>query len=440
MKKLLTLSVFHLLISFIAFTVFTPSTYSADDEPTKYVIIITGTELLSGLYADSHTQFITRTLNPLGCQCVASMFVGDQRKDLRDALEYASQHAELILVTGGLGPTEDDITREVLSDYTGVELKQSDQLIDYLQDRYQQQQLQTNRRRLTLTPISGTYMPNPNGTAAGLIFEASDHVIAAMPGPPRELRPMVQNYLLPYLDSRFGIKIIGASITMRFVGIGESSIDRIMDEHIQFPDNIIISSLFEYGRVDLTFGLPDNTEKDRQQLQQLEKQLLQHIGEYMYTDEGLTLEQVVLNQLEKHNATLVTVEVGSGGALAASFIFSANPNGVYQGSTIAPSNKALLDKLSISNKVPQNSDEKDWARIVLQQIVQNQPNRWGVVVSEKFKVDDDQYVWLGFGSESAGFEIQQIRLRGSGDSMRDRLVTSILDQLRRKLTTLNSSH
>ncbi len=410
------------------------------NNPTQYVIIITGTELLNGLYADSHTQFLTRTLNPLGCQCVASMFVGDQPKDLRDALEYASQHAELIIVTGGLGPTEDDITREVLSDYTGVKLNQKQELVEYLQKRFHQNQLQTNRKRLTLTPATGTYMPNPNGTAAGLIFEASDHVIVAMPGPPRELRPMVQNHLLPYLESKFGIKTIGASITMRFVGIGESSIDRIMDEHLTFPDDIIISSLFEYGRVDLTFGVPGNSDQDRKKLKQLEKDLLKHIGEYMYTDEGLTLEQVVLNELQKRQATLSTAEVGSGGALAASFIFSANPNGVFQGSTIAPSNNALLEKLSIINESSENLNGDEWAKRIVQKITSGNPYHWGVVVSEKFEEQDTHYVWLGFGSDQVGYEAQKISLRGSGESMRDRLVTSILDRLRRKLTIQDPSH
>jgi len=242
---------------------------SPEDNPTRYAIIITGTELLKGLYADGHTLFLTRMLNPLGCQCVSSMSIGDTRQDLLDALEYAAQHAELVLVTGGLGPTDDDITRDVLSEYTGIPLKETPELVEYLKRRFHRDTLKRNMRHLTLTPQSGIYMPNPNGTAAGLIFESSPTVIAAMPGPPSELQPMVQNHLLPYLEKRFGIHRIGASVTMRFVGIGESSIDQVMEDHITLPENLILSSLFEQGRVDLTLGLPGDSDEDRAILEQI---------------------------------------------------------------------------------------------------------------------------------------------------------------------------
>ncbi|HUV14424.1 MAG TPA: competence/damage-inducible protein A, partial [Acidobacteriota bacterium] len=210
---------------------------SQDGGTTDFVLIITGGELLRGLYTDSHTQFITRALVPLGCRCVASLCVGDKSQDLKDALVYAKQHAPLIIVTGGLGPTDDDITRDVVAELTGIRLKEHPEALADLEKRFagSGRELRENLRRQALTPVKGTYLPNPSGTAVGLVFDNDKRVIVALPGPPRELRPMLSNELIPYLSKRFGIRSIGSSLQMRFVGIGESSIDQAIQDHLPLP-------------------------------------------------------------------------------------------------------------------------------------------------------------------------------------------------------------
>ena len=112
-------------------------------------------------------------------------------------------------------------------------------------------------------PVQGTYLKNANGTAVGLVFETPDRVIVALPGPPRELQPMVRDELVPYLSRRFGTRPPGASLTLRFVGLGQSQIDQTLKDHVPLPADITTSSQFEGGRVDFTFSLPGDTPEDR---------------------------------------------------------------------------------------------------------------------------------------------------------------------------------
>ncbi len=149
------------------------------------MIIVTGGELLAGAYQDGHTYFLTRTLRPLGLSCVGSMCVDDNQADLTAALRFATSKAALLIVTGGLGPTANDITREVLSDFTGIPIKEHAQVLQELARRFgvSSAELRANLRRQTQVPTRGTYFKNPNGTAVGLVFETDSTVIIALPGP-----------------------------------------------------------------------------------------------------------------------------------------------------------------------------------------------------------------------------------------------------------------
>ena len=410
---------------------------SVPDDPTDYMIVVTGGELLRGVYADGHTLFLTRTLNPLGCRCVGSMSVGDSPEDLRAALEFAEQHAKLIIITGGLGPTDDDVTRKTLSKFTGVPLHMHPDAIKDLERRFGRplDKIRENLQRQTLTPETGTYFNNPNGTAVGLLFDNGERVIAALPGPPGELQTMVTGELIPYLAKRFGIHSIGASLTMRFVNIGESNIDQTIHSKMQLPDDLIISSLFVQGRVDLTFAFPGSTPDDVARLKALESELLGHIREYFYADDGSTLEERVIQLLAERKATLVTAEVGSGGAIAASLHNAEGASSLYTGGCAAPTHRVLLEMLNGSaplTYLPESSEKS--IRTIAEQASKKSKNAWAIAISEIEIADDrSRHVWAAFGSKQSGFEVKRIRLRGNGRSAQDRLVTTVLDQVRRKL-------
>ncbi len=425
-----------LLVNVTPMTADQVNTNSLTDEPIDYALIVTGGELLRGVYADGHTHFITRTLEPLGCRCVASMCIGDTRKDLLDALRFADDHADLIIVTGGLGPTKDDVTREVLSEYTGIPIKEHPEVVEKIRKRFAGREIKENLLRQTRTPVKGDYFLNPNGTAVGLVFDDKKQVVVALPGPPSELQPMVKDELIPFLSERFGIHSIGCSLTMRFVGIGESSIDQVMRDHMTLPKDLMISSLFEQGRVDLTFSLPGDTDEDKKRLKALEADLLKHIKEYMYSDTGKTLEEHIIDLLGEGGHSLVTSEVGSGGAIAASLNHAEGASNHFKGGYIAPSNQIMMAMLDIpAQQDGQNTRSPETTALLHAERASKQSDsEWAIAVSEIItEGNQSPHVWVAVGSHNTGFKAKRINLRGRGESAQKRLVTNALDFFRRSL-------
>jgi nicotinamide-nucleotide amidase len=326
-----------------------PAVPGGETNQLDYMLVVTGEELLRGVYPDAHACFITRTLVPLGCHCAGILTVDDRAGDINEALRFATNKARLVIVTGGLGPTMNDVTRTALAEFTGAKLHEHPEALAEMERRFKEprDQLRPNLRRQTLVPAQGTYLKNPNGTAVGLVFESGHSVIVALPGPPRELQPMVTNELIPYLRRKFGVRTVGSSLTLRFVGIGQSAIDQALRDKVGIPPDVIVTSLFEGGRVDFTFSLPGATPADRAQLKDLEGRIRSHLGDYFYADDGVSLEELVVNSLLARGASLALVEVGSGGHLASAFDQASGFSRLLAGAWVAPTEGHMRDLLEI---------------------------------------------------------------------------------------------
>ncbi len=401
--------------------------------PVRYRIVVTGGELLSGAYPDGHTFFLTRTLRPLGLQCIGSMSVDDKQADLKTALRFASDDAGLVIVTGGLGPTDNDITREVLSDFTGITLREHPDALAEMARRFNVSpaELRANLRRQTQVPTRGTYFKNRNGTAIGLVFETADRVIVALPGPPHELQPMVRDELVPYLSRRFGTRPSGCSVTLRFVGLGQSQIDQTLKDHVPLPPDVITSSQFEGGRVDFTFSLPDDTPTARARLRKLKDQIAKHLADSIYADdESTSLEEHVLSLLAARGETLALAEVGSGGALAAALHGADDAQRVLAGAFVAPTERRLQRLLD----APQEQCDDPMQSRTAQQLADVADSARAIVVGPMQPAESGTpFVQVAFRAPDGGLEGHQVRLYGQGESARARLVTEILDRLRRSL-------
>jgi len=402
-----------------------------------YTIVVTGGELLSGAYPDGHTYFLTQTLRPLGLRCVGSMCVDDKQADLKEALSFATDKAALVIVTGGLGPTDNDITREALSDFTGIALKENPDVLQEMARRFHVSpaQLRPNLRRQTQVPTRGTYFKNTEGTAVGLVFELADIVIVALPGPPRELQAMVHDELVPYLSRRFGTRLPGCSLTLRFVGIGQSQIDQTLRDYVPLAPDITVSSQFQGGRVDFTFSLPNDTPRDRARLQELKDTIMKHLGEYVYADDETTLEEHVVKLLEARGATLALAEVGSGGSLAKALSSADGAHRVLGGAYIAPTMEKLRRLLHVRDEHWTSSTSRGQRIERLAAAAADATgSQWAVAVGDVWRDEGGAgYVQVAFKLPDGRLESQQVRLRGNGELARLRLSTQLQDQLRRRL-------
>ena len=406
-------------------------------QPVEYMIIVTGGELLSGAYPDGHTYFITRTLRPLGLDCLGSMCVDDKPADIKQALRFAEGKAALVILTGGLGPTDNDVTRDTLSQFTGIALEEHPDVLDQMERRFNvpRDQLRPNLRRQTQVPTRGTYLKNANGTAVGLVFELDEAVIVALPGPPRELQAMVRDELVPYLSRRFGTRLPGCSLTLRFVGIGQSRIDQTLEEHVPLGPDVTLTSQFEGARVDFTFSLPDDTPRDRARLEELKQKILEHLGDYVYADDETSLEKHVIELLEARGATLALAEAGSGGSLAAGLSGAEGAHRALAGAYVAPTEQQLRRLLRVpDDKWSGSTSSTQRVTLLAQAAAEATGSQWAVAVGQiQQEASGPRYVEVVFTQPGGRPESQHVGLRGSGELARLRLNTQLLDQLRRRL-------
>jgi len=411
---------------------------AARQQPVDYMVVVTGGELLSGIYPDGHTYFLTRTLRPLGLRCVGSMSVDDKKGDIQEGLRFATQRAALVIVTGGLGPTDNDVTRSALCEFTGIAIREHPEVIEQVARRFRvpPDGLRSNVRRQTQVPTRGTYLKNTNGTAVGLVFELDDKVIVALPGPPRELQTMVRDELVPYLSRRFGTRLPGCSLTLRFVGLGQSQIDQTLKEHVPLAPDVTLASQFEGSRVDFTFSLPDDTPQDRARLGELKQKILEHLGDNVYADDETSLEQHVVKLLAAQGATLALAEAASGGSLTAGISTADGARGVLVGAFVAPSEEKLRRLLRVpDDRWAGSTSSPERARLLAEAAAEVTGSDWAIVIGEA-RPDN-----AGAGPAEVVFrlpdgrmESRQVRLRGGDEISRRRLATQLLDQLRRKMS------
>ena len=406
-------------------------------QPVRYMVVATGGELLSGVYPDGHTYFLTRTLRPLGLRCVGSITVDDKQADIEEALRLATKKASLVIVTGGLGPTDNDVTRETLSEFTGIKLQEHPDVLQAMARRFRvaPDGIRPNLRRQTLVPERGTYLKNPHGTAVGLVFELADDVIVALPGPPRELQAIVRDELVPYLSRQFGTRLPGCSLTLRFVGLGQSQIDQTLEDRVPLAPDVTLFSQFEGGRVDFTFFLPDDTPRDRARLEELKQKILEHLGDYVYADDETSLEEHVVKLLETRGTTLAIAEAGSGGSLAAALSGTGAARAVLAGAYVAPTEERLRQLFRVpDDRWAGSTSGPERAKLLASAAAEATGSGSAVAIGEPRPDNSgDRYVEVAFKLPDGRLQTQRVRLRGTGELARLRLNTQLLDQLRRRL-------
>ena len=326
-------------------------------------IVTTGTELLLGEIVDTNATFIARQLREVGVNMYYKTTVGDNRQRLADVLRHGLQRSDLIIVTGGLGPTVDDITREAVVDATGQPLEQRPEVVERLQAQFASwgQTLTENNLRQSFLPTTAQVIPNPIGTAPGFLVETEKGAIICMPGVPREMKRMMADWVLPYLQEHMGgdSMVISARI-LHTAGIGESAIDdRIGD--LMLAGNPTIGLAAHLGRVDIRLAARAATPEEAQaMLAGLEAEVRDRLAPWIYGVGDDTLASVIAQLLRQRQATLALAETNTLGRIAASFSES-DQDDVLLASLLTESQLALSLHLGVEQEI---AIGQDGARLV----------------------------------------------------------------------------
>jgi len=310
-------------------------------------VLNTGTELLFGSVINTHLSFLAQEIFPLGLQVQRQITIPDGWA-IRDAILESATRCEIILITGGLGPTTDDVTREIVAELTNRPLSYHEAIFEKIQERFQRRGLQLTDRisRQAYVPEGAVVLANDFGTAPGLYLPARDGIphLFLLPGPPRELAPMFRRYALPILQRTVPPHDLQARI-FRTSGIGESYVERMVGEKLLAIPGLQLGYCARLGEVDL------RVVGSRMAVTEAEKIVRSALEDYIITEGTKELEEVVIDLLREKKATVAVAESCTGGLLANRLTDVPGSSAVFLEGNVTYSNEAKTRVLGVPSEL-----------------------------------------------------------------------------------------
>ena len=319
----------------------------------KAEIIAIGSELLTPHRTDTNSLWLTERLNSIGISVLQKTIVGDEESRLEEAVRDALRRSDVIISTGGLGPTEDDITRKVFARVSGRQLMLDYEVLEQIRERFASRgyQMTPNNERQALIPRGATVLPNPNGTAPGIRMDQDGKLIVLLPGPPRENQPMFNDYIMPELEKLSR----GARISKRLLkvtGLGESALDDMIAEIYTPYTNPTTTILFTDSEIEIHLTATSETVARAEEIvDELADKLEERLKDHLYTTTGETLESVIGNRLLLKRYTIATAESCTGGLIAERITSVPGASDYYVGSVISYTNEAKAELLGVPREM-----------------------------------------------------------------------------------------
>jgi nicotinamide-nucleotide amidase len=315
-------------------------------------IITIGDELLIGQVIDTNSAFIAQELNKIGVWVKRRVAVGDSKEEIVRALNEESRDTNIIIITGGLGPTADDITKPVLCDYFGGKLVINEEVrkhLIYLFEQVFRRPIIDRNLKQAEVPDVCTVLSNARGTAPGMWFEKEGKVFVSLPGVPHEMKGLITTEVLPRLQQTFLMPFIGHR-TLLTAGIGESFLaETIKDWEEQLPVHLKLAYLPNYGMVRLRItGWSTMKDQLEQELNTEFAKLKILVQEWLVTDEDATLPMALSKLLRAKNKTMSTAESCTGGYIAHLITAIPGASNIYKGSIISYDNEIKIAALQVS--------------------------------------------------------------------------------------------
>lgn len=402
---------------------------------TAGAVVAVGDELLLGDIVNGNAAWLGEALAAVGVGVVHSAMVGDEVGRLSTALRRALEDAEVVVVTGGLGPTSDDLTREALARVAGAPLERSPALEQQLRDRFAAYgfAMPTDVLRQADVPRGGRALHNPVGSAPGLRLEMGDRLLVALPGPPHEMRAVAEAHLLPELARRTGSAL--TTRTLRCAGLGESNVAELVERAVRVPPDVDLAYLAGAGVVRVRF----TTAGDPLVLEPLVEACAEALGEAVFGRDGETLPAVVGRLLAERGETVATAESLTGGLVGAALSELPGSSATFRGGLVVYATDA---KTSVAGVPPSvlsayGAVSEPAAGALATGARDRLGSDWGVATTGVAGPDEQEGQAVGTVHVAVagptGTHVRSLRLPGDRDRVRLLTVTSALDLLRRRL-------
>ncbi len=405
-------------------------------------IIATGTELLTGGSLDTNSLFLSEELLLVGLQTAFKTAVGDDEKDMEEAVRRALERVDAVIITGGLGPTEDDITRKVIAKITKKRLVLNEDALAAIHARLagRGREIVAVNDRQALIPAGARILPNSAGTAPGFYIDDEGPFLAVLPGVPREMQTMYREGLWPVLQERYGRKTFIRRRVLRTCGIWESAVNQAIQDIIRRGDPVIGLSVKSTGVDIRIIARAANAEQAQTQVERTEAAIREKIGDAVYGVDGMEIEEVIGALLKQRRLTLAVAESCTGGMVGGRITNIAGSSEYFERGAVVYSNLAKTEMLGVPKDLIERHGavSSEVAAAMARGIRQAAQTDLGLSVTgiagpgggtEKKPVG---LVYIGLASPQ-GVKTAEHRFLGSREQIRARASQMALDMVRRHL-------
>jgi len=307
-------------------------------------LINTGSELMLGFTLNSHLSYIARKLASIGLRLDRQTTVSDDRAEMRAAVEEALSRSDVLIITGGLGPTSDDFTRDVVAELLGRKLVRDEGVVAHIAERISKRKMRLPEQIYVqaLVPVGAQVLPNRNGTAPGLAIDHEGRLVLLLPGPPRELKPMFEEYVLPVLEKHFGSQPRFDCRTFKVVGLAESIVEERVAPGLADLKDLELGYSAKMGEVEVRIISHLKSTSD-----EAENRIRAALGDNIYGTGDDRLEEIVVRMLTAAQKTIAVAESCTGGAIANRITNVSGSSEVFVNGCVTYSNESKVRLLGV---------------------------------------------------------------------------------------------
>ena len=317
-------------------------------------IVTTGSELLLGQIINTNSAYMAAGLNAIGFDVVYQTTVGDNRNRMRSVLEQALSRADIVITSGGLGPTQGDITKEVCAGIFGRKLYLHEESLDRIKAHFQhiQKEMADNNVRQAMIPEGAVVFKNYAGTAPGVALEDNGRLLVNLPGPPSEMKDMFERSLKPYLEEKYGFDSVIVSRVLDTFGIGESSLETLIRDLILAQQNPTLALLVRPSGVIIRITAKAPTKQEADELiSQMEQEIRARLDKYIYAVDDEDMEDIVGRQLLQRQLTIACAESCTGGLLTSRLTDVSGSSAYVKGAIVSYTNEMKHRELGVSEEL-----------------------------------------------------------------------------------------
>ena len=403
-------------------------------------ILAVGTELLLGDIVNTNAQFIAQGLAELGIDVYYQTVVGDNPERLKSAMHNAFDRADIIITTGGLGPTEDDLTKEIGAQYFGRKLVLDERALDRIKKFFDKMKrpMTDNNVKQAMVPENAVVMYNANGTAPGIIIENEKQILIMMPGPPREMKPMFSEQVKPYLASKQEYTLV--SRVLRIAGVGESAMEMQVKDLIASQTNPTVAPYAKDVEAVLRItARAENADEAEKIIEPVAQEIYSRFGKSVYAEGETSMQETVAQMLVKRNKTIAVAESCTGGLVASRLIEYPGISSVLLEGAVTYSNGAKMRRLGVKRETLEayGAVSAETAVEMAEGIAKSSGasiglSTTGVAGPGPSEGKPEGLVFIGVYIEGKTY-VKELNLAGKRNVIRERAAYNALDYLRRKL-------